>query len=46
MHNLFTLFGVDMDTTLTVRLDIQLKEEGERTLDSLGLSMSSAIRCS
>ena len=33
-----------MDTTLTVRLDTQLKEEAERTLDSLGLSMSSAIR--
>jgi len=33
-----------MDTTLTVRLDSQLKEEGERTLDSLGLSMSPAIR--
>ena len=33
-----------MDTTLTVRLDTQLKDEAERTLDSLGLSMSSAIR--
>jgi len=33
-----------MDTTLTVRLNTQLKEEAERTLDSLGLSMSSAIR--
>ena len=33
-----------MDTTLTVRLDTQLKEDAERTLDSLGLSMSSAIR--
>ena len=33
-----------MDTTLTVRLDIQLKADAERTLDSLGLSMSSAIR--
>jgi DNA-damage-inducible protein J len=33
-----------MDTTLTVRLDTQLKVEAERTLDSLGLSMSSAIR--
>jgi len=33
-----------MDSTLTVRLDTQLKEEAERTLDSLGLSMSSAIR--
>jgi len=33
-----------MDTTLTVRLDPQLKDEGERKLDSLGLSMSSAIR--
>jgi len=29
-----------MDTTLTVRLDTQLKEEAERTLDSLGLSMA------
>ena len=33
-----------MDTTLTVRLDTQLKDDAERTLDSLGLSMSSAIR--
>ena len=33
-----------MDTTLTVRLDTQLKEEADRTLDSLGRSMSSAIR--
>ena len=33
-----------MDTTLTVRLDTQLKDEAERTLHSLGLSMSSAIR--
>jgi len=33
-----------VDTTLTVRLDTQLKDEAERTLDSLGLSMSSAIR--
>ena len=33
-----------MDTTLTVRLDTQLKDEAERTLDSLGLSMSSAIQ--
>ena len=33
-----------MDTTLTVRLDTQLKDEAERTLDSLGRSMSSAIR--
>jgi len=33
-----------MDTTSTVRLDTQLKEKGERTLDSLGLSMSSVIR--
>ena len=33
-----------MDTTSTVRLDTQLEEKGERTLDSLGLSMSSAIR--
>ena len=33
-----------MDTTLTVRLDNQLKAEAERTLDILGLSMSSAIR--
>lgn len=33
-----------MDTTLTVRLDSQLKDDAERTLDSLGLSMSSAIR--
>ena len=33
-----------MDTTLTVRLDTQLKDDAERTLDSLSLSMSSAIR--
>ena len=33
-----------MDTTVTVRLDTQLKDDAERTLDSLGLSMSSAIR--
>ena len=33
-----------MDTTLTVRLDTQLKDDAERTLDSLGLSMSAAIR--
>jgi addiction module RelB/DinJ family antitoxin len=33
-----------VDTTLTVRLDVRLKDEAERTLDSLGLSMSSAIR--
>lgn len=33
-----------MDTTLTVRLDARLKDEAERTLDSLGLTMSSAIR--
>lgn len=37
-------FGAAVDTTLTVRLDTQLKDEAERTLDSLGLSMSSAIR--
>ncbi|MEO7852911.1 MAG: type II toxin-antitoxin system RelB/DinJ family antitoxin, partial [Rubrivivax sp.] len=39
-----TRFGADVDTTLTVRLDTQLKNDAERTLDSLGLSMSSAIR--
>jgi DNA-damage-inducible protein J len=33
-----------VDTTLTVRFDARLKGEAERTLDSLGLSMSSAIR--
>lgn len=33
-----------MDTTLTVRMDPQLKVDAERTLDSLGLSMSSAIQ--
>jgi len=36
--------GTAVDTTLTVRLDTQLKGEAERTFDSLGLSMSSAIR--
>lgn len=33
-----------MTTTLTVRLDAKLKEEAERTLDTLGLSISSAVR--
>ena len=39
-----TRFGAAVDTTVTVRLDTQLKDDAERTLDSLGLSMSSAIR--
>lgn len=33
-----------VDTTLTVRLYTQLKEDAERTLGSLGMSMASAIR--
>ena len=33
-----------MDIALIVRLDTQLKDEAERTLDTLGLSMSPAIR--
>jgi len=35
-----------MDTALTVGLDPQFKDDAERTLDSLGLSKSSAIRVS
>ena len=33
-----------METTLSVRLDPQLKADAERTLDELGLSLSSAVR--
>lgn len=33
-----------VETTVTVRLDTQLKSEADRTLDRLGLSMSAAVR--
>lgn len=33
-----------METTLSVRLDVQLKEDAERTLEQLGLPLSSAVR--
>ena len=35
-----TRFGGAVDTTLTVRLDTQLKDDAERTLDSLGLLLA------
>lgn len=31
-------------TTLSVRIDAKLKEDAERTLDALGISISSAVR--
>lgn len=33
-----------MDTTLSLRIDSKLKADAERTLDHLGLSMSTAMR--
>jgi addiction module RelB/DinJ family antitoxin len=39
-----TSIGAAGDTTVTVRKDAPLKDEAARTLDTLGLSMSSAIR--
>lgn len=44
MCDTVTQRGDFMDTTLSVRLDAKLKEEAERTLDALGLSISSAVR--